>query len=196
MFALSSFPEIFMRFFFSCYVISLICIILQSACQVVHFQYLNWPDHGIPPTTTGLMRMYKAACAAQPSDAGPMLVHCRLVGDSIQTNLQNRSHYFLIRSFSAGVGRTGTFIALDILSDQLAQENQINVFEAVYNMRLRRTDMVQSLVRRNKYQNNVMFTLHSFRGNTYSFINFLLKSIYLEQMKWMSQNLFLLKQHN
>ena len=47
---------------------------------------------------------------------------------------------------SAGVGRTGTFIALDILSNQLAQEQQINVFETVYKMRLNRTDMVQSLV--------------------------------------------------
>ena len=48
---------------------------------------------------------------------------------------------------SGGASRTAVFIALDILSNQLAQENQINVLEAVYKMRLCRTDMVQSLVR-------------------------------------------------
>ena len=43
---------------------------------MLHFQYLNWPDHGIPPTTTGLLKFYKTACSAQPANAGPMLVHC------------------------------------------------------------------------------------------------------------------------
>ena len=50
---------------------------MQNVEEICHFQFLNWPDHGIPPTTTGLLKFYKAACLAQPTNSGPMLVHCR-----------------------------------------------------------------------------------------------------------------------
>ena len=48
--------------------------------------------------------------------------------------------------FSAGVGRTGTFIALDILLEQARTEGNVDVFGATYNMRQDRVNMVQTLV--------------------------------------------------
>ena len=47
---------------------------------------------------------------------------------------------------SAGVGRTGTYIALDIMLQQLPKANTINVYECVRNMRAKRLFMVQTLV--------------------------------------------------
>ena len=47
---------------------------------------------------------------------------------------------------SAGVGRTGTFIGLDVLKAELEARREVNVLNAVYQMRLNRTEMVQSLV--------------------------------------------------
>ena len=47
---------------------------------------------------------------------------------------------------SAGVGRTGTFIGLDVLKAELEARREVNVLNAVYEMRLNRTEMVQSLV--------------------------------------------------
>ena len=47
---------------------------------------------------------------------------------------------------SAGVGRTGTFIALDTLLDTMRSETSISVFEVVKDMRRRRVLMVQTLV--------------------------------------------------
>ena len=52
----------------------------------------------------------------------------------------------LVLCFSAGVGRTGTFIALDILMDRVEQQEQIDVFEVVKNMRNDRCNMVQAKV--------------------------------------------------
>ena len=48
---------------------------------------------------------------------------------------------------SAGVGRTGTFIALDVLAQQLHTEDIVDVFAVVYQMRTSRVLMVQTEVR-------------------------------------------------
>ena len=48
---------------------------------------------------------------------------------------------------SAGVGRTGTFVALDILLDALASKRPIDVFDVVAGMRKKRMLMVQTEVR-------------------------------------------------
>jgi len=56
-------------------------------------------------------------------NTGPAIVHC-----------------------SAGVGRTGTFIALDSLLQQAKEEAQIDVFDCVRHMRYSRVNMVQTQV--------------------------------------------------
>ena len=47
---------------------------------------------------------------------------------------------------SAGVGRTGTFIALDCLIEQADKEGQIDVLKQTYSMREERMNMIQTLV--------------------------------------------------
>ena len=56
-------------------------------------------------------------------DGYPLLVHC-----------------------SAGVGRTGTFILLDSMLERMKKEDTVNVYEFLFNMRAKRTMMVQSQV--------------------------------------------------
>ena len=53
--------------------------------------------------------------------------------------------------FSAGVGRTGTFITLDAMMERLKERNDLNIFEFVNEMRTRRMNMVQTLVRMDVY---------------------------------------------
>jgi len=47
---------------------------------------------------------------------------------------------------SAGVGRTGTYIAIDTLRNKLHQQNTVDVYGVVYKMRLHRPYMVQTPV--------------------------------------------------
>jgi len=46
---------------------------------------------------------------------------------------------------SAGVGRTGTFIAMDYLVKQAADENRLQFYECVEKMRMRRPRMIQTV---------------------------------------------------
>uniref|UniRef100_A0A674J523 protein-tyrosine-phosphatase n=1 Tax=Terrapene triunguis TaxID=2587831 RepID=A0A674J523_9SAUR len=99
---------------------------LQEERRVTHLHYTAWPDHGIPESTASLMAFLDLARGHMQTakGSGPTLVHC-----------------------SAGVGRSGTFIALDRLLQQLKQEKAVDVFNTIYTMRMSRYLMIQTLVR-------------------------------------------------
>ncbi|KAF6030731.1 PTPRM [Bugula neritina] len=62
--------------------------------QVKQFHFTQWPDHGVP-TTSGLLSFRHRVKQDMSASYKPAIIHC-----------------------SAGVGRTGTFIGLDILIDE------------------------------------------------------------------------------
>ena len=54
--------------------------------------------------------------------------------------------YMLCFNFSAGIGRTGTFIGLDYLVEEAIATNKVDVFQCVRKMRDNRINMVQTPV--------------------------------------------------
>ena len=48
--------------------------------------------------------------------------------------------------YSAGVGRTGTFIGLDYLLSQAAAEGQVDIYGLTMSMRKDRVNMIQTVV--------------------------------------------------
>ncbi|XP_064418041.1 receptor-type tyrosine-protein phosphatase beta [Latimeria chalumnae] len=90
---------------------------------VRHFHYTVWPDHGVPETTQSLIQFVRTVrdYINRTPGAGPSVVHC-----------------------SAGVGRTGTFIALDRVLQQLNSTDSVDIYGAVYDLRLHRVHMVQT----------------------------------------------------
>nr|KAG5695626.1 hypothetical protein BaRGS_029116 [Batillaria attramentaria] len=87
--------------------------------QVTQYHFNTWPDHGVPqaPALVDFWRYVKA----RGNPRVPLIVHC-----------------------SAGVGRTGTFIALDIASELEAGGKEVNVQQIVIELREQRCIMVQS----------------------------------------------------
>ena len=67
---------------------------------------------------------------------------------SIWTEYLNVNVHFFVKC-STGTGQTGTFIAIDILLDQMETEEHIDVFEVVQNLLLQRVHMVETVVRNN-----------------------------------------------
>ena len=51
-----------------------------------------------------------------------------------------------LSSCSAGVGRTGTFITIDVMMERLKEKDDLNIYQFVTEMRSRRTFMVQTMV--------------------------------------------------
>ncbi|XP_064294464.1 receptor-type tyrosine-protein phosphatase alpha isoform X2 [Phalacrocorax carbo] len=89
---------------------------------VEQFHYLLWPDHGIPRNPARLLYLVEVVNKrVLETSAGPVLVHC-----------------------SAGIGRTGTFIALDFLLKMGKAEGKVDVFHCVQKLREQRVSMVQT----------------------------------------------------
>ncbi|XP_060565351.1 receptor-type tyrosine-protein phosphatase mu-like [Ruditapes philippinarum] len=90
--------------------------------SLTHLHYTAWPDKTVPEDVTTLLEFRKRLKSTPTTSEGPMVVHC-----------------------SAGIGRTGTLIAIDRLIEEGLDKGSVNVFECVKNMREQRVKMVQTL---------------------------------------------------
>ncbi|XP_025106128.1 receptor-type tyrosine-protein phosphatase alpha-like isoform X2 [Pomacea canaliculata] len=93
----------------------------QEARKIHHFQFTAWPDHDVP-NPTALVIFHTLVRHSPTLHEGPLLVHC-----------------------SAGVGRSGTYIALDILTREAEATSCVSVFPTVRHIRRQRMKMVQNL---------------------------------------------------
>ncbi|XP_027505122.1 receptor-type tyrosine-protein phosphatase F isoform X13 [Corapipo altera] len=89
--------------------------------ELRQFQFMAWPDHGVPEYPTPILAFLRRVKACNPPDAGPMVVHC-----------------------SAGVGRTGCFIVIDAMLERMKHENTVDIYGHVTCMRSQRNYMVQT----------------------------------------------------
>lgn len=97
----------------------------QEERFIDHFQCTAWPDHDVPQDPIYFIE-FRNKIRHMKSSKPPYVVHC-----------------------SAGVGRTGTYIALDILLKNLWKNSTLDVFSCVNELRQQRTLMVH---RRTQYQ--------------------------------------------
>lgn len=59
-------------------VLNLIWIVqfTEPLLTMVHYEYLEWPDFSVPPSTRSVRELTRALSSIPPS-AGPFVVHCR-----------------------------------------------------------------------------------------------------------------------
>lgn len=98
----------------------------EAPRMVTHFQYREWPDHGLPASPAGFLRLVQLVC--QVDTGTPIIVHC-----------------------SAGIGRTGTFCTVHSIICNMVQHFNlhgalppINIVRTVLNFRDQRPGMVQN----------------------------------------------------
>ncbi|XP_048256010.1 receptor-type tyrosine-protein phosphatase T-like [Haliotis rufescens] len=89
---------------------------------VTQLHFTAWPDKGVPQSAWSLVYFRHKVKVAVGESEGPVLVHC-----------------------SAGVGRTGTFIALENLLEEAALDDDVDVFVVAWKLRQQRVNMVQTL---------------------------------------------------
>ncbi|XP_076448638.1 uncharacterized protein LOC143285265 [Babylonia areolata] len=88
--------------------------------RLVHqYHFLSWPDHGVPAAGS-LVDFWRFVTARASADV-PTVVHC-----------------------SAGVGRTGTYIALDIAISRKSRGQEVIVANIVKELREQRSILVQT----------------------------------------------------
>ncbi|XP_077381997.1 tyrosine-protein phosphatase non-receptor type 6 isoform X2 [Festucalex cinctus] len=93
---------------------------------VWHYQYMSWPDHGVPQEPGGVLSFLTQVNAKQAEypDAGPMIIHC-----------------------SAGIGRTGTIVVIDMIIetiDTIGLNCDIDISKYIQMVREQRSGMVQT----------------------------------------------------
>ncbi|XP_053439605.1 receptor-type tyrosine-protein phosphatase R isoform X2 [Nycticebus coucang] len=91
--------------------------------HVKHYWYTSWPDHKTPDSAQPLLQLMLDVEEDRLTSKGrgPVVVHC-----------------------SAGIGRTGCFIATSIGCQQLKEEGVVDVLRIVCQLRVDRGGMVQT----------------------------------------------------
>ncbi|XP_069126470.1 receptor-type tyrosine-protein phosphatase epsilon-like isoform X2 [Argopecten irradians] len=92
----------------------------KAVRQIHQFHYITWPDHGTPDPNE-LVVFHRRVKNYEAALKGKMVVHC-----------------------SAGIGRTGTFLALDALLEYGKETGNVDVLQYVKTMRKDRVNMVQT----------------------------------------------------
>ena len=102
----------------------------EETKDVWHLLFSGWPDFAVPEDKdrTALLELLKLCAQKNPSPTNPRIIHC-----------------------SAGVGRSGTFIALEYLLTQVesgaifdAKEDEDMIYDVVNCLREQRMLMVQT----------------------------------------------------
>ncbi|XP_069489690.1 tyrosine-protein phosphatase non-receptor type 7 isoform X1 [Ambystoma mexicanum] len=106
------------------YTVRELTIQLQDELRhVKHFLYSSWPDHQTPESAKPLLKLVTEVegKTQEAQRRGPVVVHC-----------------------SAGIGRTGCFIATSIGCQQLKTMGEVDVLGIVCRLRLDRGGMIQT----------------------------------------------------
>ena len=91
--------------------------------KTTQYHFTIWPDHGVPDYASPILGFHNRVKSQHNPSKGPLLVHC-----------------------SAGVGRTGTYIVIDNVLEQIAAEEVVDISGAIVKARNQRMKLVQTQV--------------------------------------------------
>lgn len=93
---------------------------------ITHYHYLEWPDFGVPSSTSPFLKLVNKVHGKNPSTPdSPNIVHC-----------------------SAGIGRSGTYILADACLEKMRQNrrpmSRNQIIESLIQMRAMRKGLIQT----------------------------------------------------
>ncbi|VDL24587.1 unnamed protein product [Hymenolepis diminuta] len=103
---------------------------------VEHYAFHSWPDHGVPSDSSALLELLSTVQNEYASTIKRDLGYTSSYDNSIPPPP-------IVVHCSAGIGRTGTFIALDVSTKQLVELGKVNVPLTVTRIRSQRSGCVQ-----------------------------------------------------
>ncbi|XP_060584797.1 receptor-type tyrosine-protein phosphatase T-like [Ruditapes philippinarum] len=104
--------------------------------KVFQMHYTAWPDEGTPIDVTSLIEFRQRINQIKTQLDGPIIVHC-----------------------SAGIGRTGTYIALDSIINEGETEGAVDIYSCVRNIREQRVNMIETIEQYEYLHNAVVQSL-------------------------------------
>ncbi|KAM6184861.1 tyrosine-protein phosphatase non-receptor type 20 [Rhynchocyon petersi] len=97
--------------------------VVEKITGTIHFvrqlQFTNWPDHGTPTSTDDFIKFVHLV--RKSHERGPIIVHC-----------------------SAGIGRTGVLMCVDVVLCAIKRNFLFNIKNIVSQMREHRYGMIQT----------------------------------------------------
>lgn len=98
----------------------------EDSRMIYQYHFTAWPDHGVPSDPGCVLNFLHEVNCKQESlkESGPIVVHC-----------------------SAGIGRTGAVIVIDLLIDQIKRiglDCEIDIQRTIQMVREKRSGMVQT----------------------------------------------------
>lgn len=109
--------------------------------KIYHFHFQAWPDHGVPSDPGCVLNFLHDVNARQESIAAALLSSSSSNGQTTATVGPILVHC------SAGIGRTGTFIVIDMILDQIKRHGldcEIDIQRTIQTVRSQRSGMVQT----------------------------------------------------
>ncbi|GMR53308.1 hypothetical protein PMAYCL1PPCAC_23503, partial [Pristionchus mayeri] len=94
----------------------------EEVKSVVHIQYTEWPDFGVPNSTSNLLHLMKRYWELHGHESvSPAVVHC-----------------------SAGVGRSGTFVVVDTVIRMIEAGTEVDMEKLIVRLREKRMGLIQT----------------------------------------------------
>jgi len=114
----------------------------QEIRTVIHFQYTMWPEFGAPKSANSVLKFWQNIHEKQEELINAQKEFAKL--NNAKWNGPKSGRPPIVIHCRAGIGRTGTFTAIDLVINEFEFSNKINIHNTVEKLRSQRRYSVET----------------------------------------------------